>query len=129
MTLCIRDLCCLLCKYLVKFTNYYSDDSSRKSDQPLLLYTNTGDVPAVIKDTLDLYKKYVLKQQVKSQSSRSINLREREMIYDSLFMLRCVYDGKRNIRYVKITEAGLKPPGAKECYEWFCERNRDALKS
>ena len=101
---------------LKNLLNYSIDAENPKSTfQPLLTLASKDELPELLRETFEIYNKFTHRGEVKKHTTQY----EKDILYECVFKMRCIYDGMKNHRYLDLSDNSLKLQGAEECAKWF----------
>jgi hypothetical protein len=82
---------------------------------PSLTLSSKDEFPELLKETFDIYNKFARKEAKKVANEPE----QDRILHKCIFMMRCIYDGPKNKRYLLLNDYRAKLEGASECNNWY----------
>lgn len=105
-------LTCVNDKYNLFITPNGSSVNQQKPkqpSQPLLTLSSKDELPEILRDTFEIFNKFI-----RNEMKKNTTQIEKDILYECVFKMRCIYDGIINHRYLDMTDNNLKAQGAEE---------------
>lgn len=69
------------------------------------------NLPELLKETFEIYNKFIVEKEIKKSTTQE----EKDILFECVFKMRCVFDGNDNQRFLAVTDNMLKTTGAELC--------------